>query len=100
MSNHTIFKRNPSSRGLLIGSISKLLEAKSREEWAYSLCEQKKISDEKYLEANRDLSTIRSEVIGLLELLVPTSPISEEEFSKALQIAPNCLNVFLFNEEK
>ena len=62
--------------------------------------DEKKSSSEKFLELENDVHIMDNEMCYLIDMLNSGTPLSDEEFSKVLAIAPNCLKFTPWNAKK
>ena len=99
MSNQNI-SQNPSARELLKAAIFCFAHTVARQQMAGMDLDEKKGSSEKFLELENDVHIMDNEMCYLIDHLNSATPLSDEEFSKVLAIAPNCLKFTPWNTKK
>ena len=99
MSNQNI-SQNPSARELLKAAIFCFAHTVARQQMAGMDLDEKKGSSEKFLELENDVHIMDNEMCYLIDHLNSATPLSNEEFSKVLAIAPNCLKFTPWNAKK
>ena len=99
MSNQNI-SQNPSARELLKAAIFCFAHTVARQQMAGMDLDEKKGSSEKFLELENDVHIMDNEMCYLIDMLNSGTPLSDEEFSKVLAIAPNCLKFTPWNAKK
>ena len=99
MSNQNI-SQNPSARELLKVAIFCFAHTVARQQMAGMDLDEKKGSSEKFLELENDVHIMDNEMCYPIDMLNPGTPLADEEFSKVLAIAPNCLKFTPWNAKK
>lgn len=99
MSN-PINNQNPSAIELLKEAVLSYADIRDIEARASIFFEQNEISSKQFKKYARDASVMRFEIGGLIDFLASGNHLSDEELSKAVEIAPNCLRFTPWNTKK